>query len=137
MTQAPTGWTTTGPVAKQIVAGDQRQLARLASKMFEKAYAQLTFPATSVNKYTLPGLIVALNSATSKYVPWVTDARHGAGSDTAVGVLNEYLVLTEYDRMCSPLYKGELTQANCYTEDGDEGVIAAGIKTSLTMIAWK
>jgi hypothetical protein len=105
--------------------------------MFEKAYAQLTFPATSTNKYTLPGLVVAYQSVSKKYVPWVVDARHGAGSDTAVGVLNEYLVLSQWDRMCSPLYKGELIEAFCYTEDGLEGVIPAAVKASLTMIAWK
>lgn len=137
MTQAPTGWSSTGPVAKTIIAGEQHLVARLAAKMFEKAYSQLTFPATSSNKYTLPGLIVALNSVSNKYVPWVTDARHGAGSDTAVGILTEYLVLTTWDRMCSPMYTGEAIEANCYTEDSAIGTIAAGIKTSLSKIEWK
>lgn len=137
MTQAPTGWASTGPVPKPIIAGEQHLVARLASKMFDKSYAQLTFPITSANKYTLPGLIIALNSVTNKYVPWVTDASHGAGSDTVVGILTEYLILTDWDRMCSPIYMGEVVEGNCYTEASDEGVIAAGIKTSLPRIEWK
>ncbi len=137
MTQTPTSWTSTGPKAKPIVAGEQHLVARLAAKMFDKAYATLTFPAGTANKYAMPGLVLALNSVTKKYVPWVTDARYGAGSDTSVGILIEQLNLSDWDRMCSPMYHGEVVEGNIYQADDDIGTVDSTVKTDLPDIEWK
>lgn len=137
MTHSPTTWTSTGPVPNPILHGDPGDVRRLASKMFDKAYAQLTFPAGTLNKYTMPGLILALNSVTSKYVPWRADAAYGAGSDTAVGFLNEKLVLSEWDRFCTPIYDAQVIEANMYTDAGVLGTVPAAVKTDLPEIGWR
>lgn len=137
MTHAPTAWTSTGPVPNPILHGDPGDVRRLAAKMFDKSYAQLTFPSGTLNKYAMPGLILALNSATNKYVPWRADAAYGAGSDTAVGFLNEKLVLTEWDRMCTPIYDAQVIEDNMYTDVGVLGTVPNAIKTTLIHIGWR
>ena len=138
MPQTPTTWASTGLRPNPIIHGNPSTIQRLAAKMFDKAYAQLTFPPGTLNKYTMPGLVIALNSVTNKYVPWRADAAYGAGSDTAVGILVEKLVLTEWDRMCSPIDFGQVIEANIYTDAGDLGVVPAAVKTSLSSrMAWR
>lgn len=137
MTQSPTSWTSTGLKAKPILADNTTLVNQMASRMFEKSYAQLEFPSGSGYMYTMPGLVVALNSSTNKYVPWVADASHGAGSDTAVGILIEQLELTEWDRMCSPMNHGVVIEAHIYTEAGALGTVPAAIKTDLPDIFWR
>lgn len=136
MTQAPTAWTSTGPKSKPIFV-NLHLLRELGAKMFDMGYAQLNFPTGSENQYVLPGLVVALNSVTNKYVPWVADASHGDGSDTAVGILNEPIDVTNWDRMVSPIYAGEAIEQNVYTEENAIGTVPAAVKTSLTHITWR
>lgn len=139
MTQSPTSWTSTGPRPRPILHGNPSLTQRLAAKMFDMAYAQLTFPTGSLNKYVLPGLVLALNSVTNKYVPWRSDAAYGAGSDTAVGIFatQATMVLTEWNRICSPVDVGQVIEANIYTDEDDLGVVAAAIKTDLPGIKWR
>ena len=137
MTQSPTGWTSTGPRPKQILHGKPGDERRLASKMFDKDYAQRVFPPGTTNKYIDPGLVLALNSATNKYVPWRSDAAYGAGSDTAVGILMEKHTLTNWDRMCTPVYDAQVIEANIYTDEDDLGIVPAAVKSSLTHIGWR
>jgi len=134
----PTSWVSKGPKFMSPLASTDN-LARLLPRMFDMAYPQLTFvDATHVHgEYATPGLVVALNSVTNKYVPWVTDASHGAGSDTAVGILVELLEITTWDRACTPVYHGEMVEQYCYTEAGAIGTIPAGVKTDLPDIQWK
>lgn len=136
-TSSTTTWTSTGPRPNPIVHGNPSGVRRLASKLFDKAYAQLTWPTGGLNKYTYPGLVLALNSVTNKYVPWRSDAAYGAGSDTAVGILNEKLTLTEWDRFCTPIYDAQVIEANIYTDESALGTVAAGIKTDLPQIGWR
>lgn len=132
----PTSPVSIGPVELPIYASLDN-LAKLTDKFFDKAYATLEFPAGSGNMYIMPGLVVAENTVTHKYVPWVTDARHGAGSDTAVGVNDIKLELSYWDRAIAPTYSGELVEAYCHTEDDTLGTIDATIKTDLPQIKWK
>lgn len=132
----PTSATSIGPKELPIFASLDR-LAQLTAKFFDKAYATLEFPASSGNMYAMPGLVLALNTDTDMYVPWVTDARHGTGSDTAVGVLPVKLELSYWNRACSPVYSGELVEAYCHQEDDDLGTIDSTVKTDLPLIMWK
>lgn len=132
----PTAWQSKGPKANPVLASLDN-LARLEDRFFDRAYYQMAFPAGSSNYYAQPGLVVALNSVTGKYVPWVADASHGAGSDTAVGILIEMLELSTWDRACTPAYHGEFVESYCYTEAGAIGSIPAAVKTDLPDIHWK
>lgn len=136
-TASTTGWTSTGPRPLEIIHGNPTVVQRLAAKLFDKTYAQLTFPTGSLNKYTQPGLILAQNTVTNKYVPWRSDAAYGAGSDTAVGILTMQLTLTEFDRWCSPMDFGQVNESNIYTDEGLLGVVPAAVKTTLSRIAWR
>ena len=132
----PTTTISTGPKALPVLASLDN-VAELTGKFFDRNYYNLEFPSGSGNFYIMPGLIIALNTATNKYVPWVTDARYGAGSDTAVGVNVAIVELSNFDRVISPVYHGEFVEKYCHTVDDTMGTIPASVKTNLADIKWK
>lgn len=134
----PTSFVTKGPKALPVLASTDN-LARLQARSFDMNYATLTFPSGGANKYAMPGLIIAVDAATEKYVPYRDDATYGIGSDTAVGVLIEILELTTWDRECTPAYHAELVEAYCLEiENGSTlGSISAAVKTDLPSVFWK
>lgn len=88
-------------------------------------------------KYVYPGLIMAQRSDTYKYVPYSSGASYGAGSDTAIGILDELLEVTEGDQACSPVYHGHFIEAHCRVFGLARGVISSTIKTHLSLIGWE
>ena len=108
--------------------------ARLLSNEFDATY----WPeAANGQKYVYPGLVLAQVQADQayKYVPYDSSASYGTGSDTAVGVLNEFIDVTLGDQAVSPLYHGTLIEQYCYVGAGKTAVTAT-VKTHLTDINW-
>jgi hypothetical protein len=91
---------------------------------------------TTALKYVYPGLVVAVDSTTGKYVPYSSGASYGTGSDTAVGVMDEFLDVTQGDEAITPIWHGKLIEVYCYVYGMAAGTISAGIKTSLDDIEW-
>lgn len=89
-------------------------------------------------RYARPGMIVAqLGAAGSyKYVPYSEAASYGTGSDTAVGVLDTFEILTLGDEAIDPISHGTLIEAHCYVYGEDLGNIPAGVKSALANIQW-
>lgn len=85
-----------------------------------------------------PGLVVALESSTKKYVPWNTSALYGVGSDTAVGVMDRFEIKpTHDDPVIDPITHGTLIEAHCWVYGSPLGTaIPAGVKTALDDIQW-
>ena len=97
------------------------------------------FPNDSSGQiYVHPGLILAkYTSADSyKYVPYVSDASYGVGSDTAVGVLDIFLDVTLGEKDVSPIFHGSLIEDYCYVLGGTKGDISASIKSDIPDVYW-
>ncbi len=86
--------------------------------------------------YVKPGLILAQDTTSYKYVPYNSGAAYGTGSDTAVGVLDILLNLTLGEEDTSPIFHGSLIEAYCYFLGGADGAISSTIKTQLSDINW-
>lgn len=87
-------------------------------------------------RYIRPGLIVAQETNTNKYVPWNASASYGVGSDTAVGILETFEDATQGDPVVAPVFHGKVIEAHAYAWNGTLGTVAAAVKTSLSMIEW-
>lgn len=108
--------------------------SRLLSNWLDSSY--IAADGTTGQKYVYPGLVVAVDSSTNKYVPYSAGASYGTGSNTAVGVMDEFLDVTFGDEAITPIWHGGLIEAYCYVYGSAAGTIAAGIKTSLDDIVW-
>ncbi len=104
-----------------------------ADRIFDSTY--LTENAYG-EKYIYPGLVIAVCTGTSKFVPYSAGASYGLGSDTAVGVTHILYNMTYGDKIVSGIWHGTLREDYCYVYGGALGTIAAGIKTALDDIQW-
>lgn len=107
--------------------------SRLLSNWLDSSY----FATDSAGqKYAYPGMIVAKDTDTGKYVPYSGTASYGTGSDTAVGVLDTFEDVTLEDVAIAPIFHGSIVERYCHAYGGDLGTVAAGVKTALTDIKW-
>lgn len=104
---------------------------RLQSNWFDSSYLGADDYG---QKLLYPGLIVAVDAATYKYVPYNSAASYGTGSDTAVGVWDTFADVTMGDTDGSPLYHGKLIEAYCYVLGETVGTISSTVKSHLTDI---
>lgn len=104
------------------------------SRMLEDAY----FVADGYSNVRVkPGLIMALNTSSQKYVPWHTAAAYGPGSDTAVSLLDVFIDLTYGEVPVSGVSHAHAIEARCYVWGGNMGTIPAAVKTQLKLIEWR
>jgi len=115
------------------VFGNRSHIQTLLDNKLDRNY----FTDDSTNhRYVRPGLILARETNTNKYVPYNVSALYGVGSDTAVGVLGEFQDATVEDPVVAPAYHAKVIEAHAYVWGGDLGTVAAAIKTDLNMIEW-
>jgi len=103
------------------------------SRMFESSY--LGTDALG-RKLLWPGMYVAINSDTSKYVPYNGAASYGTGSDTPVGIVRGLYDMTLGDLPIAPYYAGLFKKEVCYVFGGEMGVTPAGVQTALNLCKW-
>lgn len=115
------------------VVADRAHVLRVKSNFIEDAYFTVN---SRGQKYVRPGLILAQETTTKKYVPYHATAQYGVGSDTAVAVLDEFLDLTLGEEAVDPIFHGKLIEAHAYVWNGDLGTVADAIKTDLQMVKW-
>jgi hypothetical protein len=131
-------WQKPFPVPREEVKASLDNLARLKSGLFDSAFWSLI---VNDEKYVEPGLVLAQDTSSKKYVPYSAGASYGTGSDTAVGVLDQVVPLTllteATDAACEPIYHGELVEAFCFVLGSALGTVPAGVKTDLPDIEWK
>jgi hypothetical protein len=108
-------------------------VSRLASRLFDSSYL-----ATNAyqEKYAYAGMIVALDSATSKYVPYSVAASYGTGSDTAIGLLVEPEDMTWGDKAIAPAWHFIAVEQYCFVYGSAIGTIPAAVKTALDNSEW-
>lgn len=87
-------------------------------------------------KWVYAGIIVALDSTSSKYVPYSVGASYGTGSDTAVGVLHETYEMTYDDRLVAPVWHGVCIESRCFIYGGAVGTVSNAVKSALDDIEW-
>ncbi len=117
---------------RQVLA-DSLHVQRLKSNHLDRSY--YTDDAAN-QRYVRPGLIVAQETTTKKYVPYNASALYGTGSDTAVGVMVEFQDATNEDPAVDPVFHAKIIEAHCYVWGGALGTVPAGVKTALNMIEW-
>lgn len=105
------------------------------SRMLEDAY----FNTDDYNQVRVkPGLIMAINTTSNKYVPWNTAASYGPGSDTAVSLLDVFVDLTYGEVAVSGVTHAHAIEARCYVWGVADGTaIPAAVKTDLKLIEWR
>jgi len=106
---------------------------RLISNFFDSTYAG---EDSTGQKYVYPGLVVARDTDTNKFVPYSSGASYGTGSNTAVGVLDEFLDVTMGDEAITPVYLGKLIEAHVYVYGVAVGTVSGAVKTALARIEW-
>ncbi len=115
------------------VVADRSHLLMLRSNWLDRSYY---LDDAALQRHVRPGLVVAQETTTKKYVPYNVSALYGAGSDTAVGVLDVFQDATTEDPGVAPVFHGKLIEAHCYIWGGAKGTISSAVKTSLGMIEW-
>ncbi len=106
---------------------------RKQSNWFDRTYIP---DDTAGQRYVRPGMVVAVDTDTNKYVPYNSGASYGTGSDTAVGVLDTFEILTLGDTATEPVYHGKIIEAHAYVFGTALGTISAGVKTDIPYIEW-
>lgn len=107
---------------------------RKLSNEFDATY----WPADSQGrKYVKPGLILAQVGADQSYnyVPYDSGASYGTGSDTAVGILGDFLDVTLGNVATSPYFHGTFIESHCYIGP-QEDAVTASVKTDLKDAYW-
>lgn len=90
-------------------------------------------------KEIYPGLVVAQNTVTYKWVPYSATASYGAGSDgtnSVLGVLDTFEDLSWGDQAIAPVLHGRLIERHCYVFGGQLGTISATVKSKLPDVDW-
>lgn len=106
---------------------------RETSNWFDRTY----IPDDSQGeRYVRPGMVIAIDTDTNKFVPYNASASYGTGSDTAVGVLDTFEIVTLGDSAIAPIYHGKVIESHAYVFGGTLGTISATIKTQLPDIKW-
>lgn len=115
------------------VLADDAHVMRLNSNWLDRAYFT---DDDAQQRIVRPGLIVAQETNTKKYVPYNASALYGVGSDTAVGILEVVQDATQEDPSVSPVFHGKVIEAHAFVWNGTLGTVPAAVKTSLNMIEW-
>src|SRR3990167_6217946 len=113
----------------QILQGHHHE--RLISNWLDSSYIA---EDSTGQKYVYPGLIVAQDTTTKKFVPYSAGASYGTGSDTPVGVMDEFLDVTLGDEAITPVWHGGVIEAHCYLYGSAMGSGLSGVKTTLNKI---
>lgn len=105
----------------------------LKSRMFDRTYLA---DDSNNERWAYEGLVVAVDSSTSKYVPYSSTASYGTGRDTAIGVLVERYNMTLGDKPVAPTWHAIVVEDYCYVQGAALGSIPAAVKTALDDIEW-
>jgi hypothetical protein len=103
------------------------------SRLFDSSYIAAN---PYQEKLLYPGMVVAVDSATSKYVPYSVGASYGTGSDTAVGLLVEPHDVTMGDKIVAPVWHAVVKESYCFLYGSALGSVTSGVKTALANIQW-
>lgn len=83
------------------------------------------------------GVVVAVDSTTSKYVPYSAGASYGTGSDTPVGITTQHYDMTYGAKAIAPAINAVLLEDYCQIYGSGRGSIDSTVKTALPLIMWK
>ena len=90
-------------------------------------------------KEVYPGLIVAKNTSTYKWVPYNASASYGPGSDgtnSVLGVLDTFEDVSWGDQAVAPVFHGKVIERHCYVFGQDLDSVTAAVKSALADIEW-
>jgi len=111
-------------------------VSRRNSNMLDSSYF---VAGANGQKEIYPGLIVAKDTATNKWVPYNVDASYGVGSDGAsstLGVLDTFEDVSLGDQAVAPIFHGKVIARHCYVFGQDLDSVTSAVKTLLPDVEW-
>lgn len=90
-------------------------------------------------KEVMPGLIVARNTSTYKWVPYNASASYGPGSDgtnSVLGVMDTFEDVSWGDQAIAPVFHGKVIERHCYVFGQPLDSVTSTVKTALPDIEW-
>lgn len=111
-------------------------VSRRASNWLDSTYF---VAGTNGQKEVFPGLVVAKNTSTYKWVPYNVDATYGPGSDgvdSVLGLLDTFEDVSWGDQAIAPIFHGKVIERHCYVFGNDLDSVTAAVKTKLADIEW-
>lgn len=103
------------------------------NRMFDSTY--LSADANN-EKWLYAGTALAVDSSTSKYVPYSATAAYGTGSDTPVGFTETPYDMTLGDVAVQVVVSGAMKEDYCLVFGGALGTVPSGVKTTLSNLIW-
>ena len=119
-----------------ILAVGDNFVSRRASNFLDSSYF---VAGDNGQKEVYPGLIVAQNTDTKKWVPYSATASYGAGSDgtsSVLGVMDTFNDVTWGDQTIAPIYHGKVIKRHCYVFGQDLDSVSAAVKSALPDVEW-
>lgn len=111
-------------------------VSRRASNWLDSTYF---VAGTNGQKEVYPGLIVAKNTTSYKWVPYNASASYGPGSDgtnSVLGVMDTFEDVSWGDQAIAPIFHGKVIARHCYVFGSDLDSVSAAVKTKLADIEW-
>lgn len=111
-------------------------VSRRASNWLDATYF---VAGTNGQKELYPGLIVAKNTTTYKWVPYSVSASYGPGSDgvnSVLGVMDTFEDVSWGDQAIAPVFHGKVIKRHCYVFGHNLDSVTAAVKAALSDIEW-
>lgn len=111
-------------------------VSRRASNWLDSTYF---VAGTNGQKEVYPGLIVAKNTTSYKWVPYNASASYGPGSDgtdSVLGVMDTFEDVSWGDQAIAPIFHGKVIARHCYVFGSNLDSVSAAVKTKLADIEW-
>jgi hypothetical protein len=108
-------------------------ISRRGSNFLDSSYF---VAGSNGQKEVYPGLIVAQDTDTMKWVPYSATASYGTGSDTAKGVMDTFEDVTWGDQTIAPIFHGKVIARHCYVFGEDLDSVSNAVKTALPDVEW-
>lgn len=111
-------------------------VSRRASSWLDSSYF---VAGANGQKEVFPGLIVAKNTESYKWVPYNVSASYGPGSDgtnSVVGVMDTFEDVSWGDQAIAPVFHGKVIERHCYVFGQELDSVTAAVKTALPDIEW-
>lgn len=111
-------------------------VSRRASNFLDSTYF---VAGENGQKEVWPGLVVAQNTDTKKWVPYNVSASYGPGSDgtdSVLGIMDTFEDVSLGDQAIAPIFHGKVIARHCYVFGGDLDTVTAAVKTALPDVEW-
>lgn len=119
-----------------ILAVGDNFISRRTSNFLDSSYF---VAGSNGQKEVYPGLVVAQNTSSKKWVPYSVTASYGPGSDgtdSVLGVMDTFEDVTMGDQTIAPIFHGKVIKRHCYVFGQNLDSVTAAVKSALPDVEW-